>query len=164
MTYEHKETYSIAVAKLNNAFAVATGDMTEATKDFIFAHGLKQLINDAHSGKKDLAEIERLVTAKINCLEANETTSRGSVNDTVGGDFKRIALTWIANKTGSTKKAIEATRTHNNLSTPELLEMICDKAELSYTEVKAEIDAAVEASKVKTDKIADKIDLSTLLG
>lgn len=154
-------SYSIPVGKLETDYKVDTADMNPATLQFIFRHGLKQLINDSHSGIKEAEEVERLVISKIKALETNKITNRASGDD-VHTDYKRFALKWLAASTGQSIKSLETFRKTKGITTDKLLSVVCDKLGESFPDIDASIKEKVKQSKIEASESAAMIDLDEL--
>lgn len=154
--------YEIHVAKLQKDIAVNTATMTPATKSFIFNHGLKQLINDSHSGEKDLEKVEQKVMAKIANLHNNLLSARASGDDS-HGVVKKVTYDWLVKSTGNSKKALEEFRKINSFTTTQLLEIICKQLGEDIAVVQASIAEIVAKAVVEASELAANIDLEELL-
>ncbi len=156
------ETFEISVAKLEKDFTVSMETMTDATKSFIFRHGLKQLINDAHAGEKDIEAVEAKVSAKIANLHSNLLSARASGDD-CHTDYKKIAYDWLVKSTGNNKKTLEAFRKTNGWTTKQLLEIVCENLGEDFTTIDATIQDTLKKSRMEASELASSINLEELL-
>lgn len=166
--------FTVPVQKINYFLDVDTTNMTQATRDFIFLHGLKQLINDTHSGVRveeedgeDIIDntdrIRELVESKAAALSNNQLNVR-ETGSGVPLDYKKLALRWASANTGQPIKALEGARKVKQLSISQLLQLVCDKLGVSYEEVHAELLEKVRQLSAVSKDSAATVSLDDLLG
>ena len=96
---------NIAINKASTSIKVEFDDLPDHVQQFVVEYGLRQILNDCHSGEKDPELAMALVEKKLAAMMAGEIKAGRTSADPFSAWLKPKLVALIANQAGVTKKA-----------------------------------------------------------
>lgn len=151
-------TYSINVNKLNESVAVDFEALPDNAKQYVIEYGLKQIVNDSHSGIKDKEEVKAVIERKLQALaEGNITIRRGGSSNPHSRVVEAI-VDDLKNFLGIQKKQSreKITEAYDGTwaSVDKVLKTLAEKKHVTYKELVAQYENIKEGENIENTPVA----------